>query len=237
LKSITKPLTASAVATSVTGLAFFVPDSCPAQTAAEESTTAKPLAIIIDPGHGGKAYAGTRDERTRSSPNNATSPSGIIEKDLPLELSKKIAARIDAIAKQRKLAIRAIFTRDDDRNLDFARRALLCAKAAPVAAVVSIHFNASETHRANGSVVMIRQQASNPRYDQDYQFATALAGACATGVRPFFAKAKPDLRSATLTSTADEAPISSTNSTVTMNSPRCRRAFSKSSSSTIRRSR
>jgi hypothetical protein len=37
---------------------------------------------------------------------------------------------------------------------------------------------------------MIRQQKSNPRYDQDKTFATALAEACAKGVRPFFSTAK-----------------------------------------------
>ena len=195
MNPISKPLTASAVTIFVTALVFFTAGGCAAQTANGDSSTttetaAKPLAIIIDPGHGGGAYAGTSDERTRSSPNNATSPAGILEKDLTLELSRKIAARIPTIAKQRELAVRAVITRQSDRNLDFARRALICAKAAPVAAVVSIHFNASSKHNASGSVVMIRQKASNPRYTKDQKFASALAEACAAGVRPFFSKAK-----------------------------------------------
>lgn len=147
-------------------------------------------AIVIDPGHGGDAYVGTTADRTLSSPNNAQSPSGVQEKDLTLELSKLIAARIAEIVEQRKLKLRVVLTRDGDQNLDFARRALICAKAHPVAAIVSIHFNASESHDANGSLVMIRQEKQNSNHARDHKFATALAEACAEGVRPFFAAAK-----------------------------------------------
>ncbi len=146
--------------------------------------------IVIDPGHGGDAYVGTTEARTLSSPNNAHSPSGVKEKDLTLELSKLIAARIAEIANERKLKLRVVLTRDSDQNLDFARRALICAKAHPVAAIVSIHFNASESHDASGSLVMIRQEKQNPNHARDHAFATALAEACAEGVRPFFASAK-----------------------------------------------
>lgn len=176
-----------AVATSVLlaaaiGVCFAFPTQSRAQATAP--------AIVIDPGHGGDAYAGSSDARTLSSPNNATSRTGIREKDLTLELSKKIVAVITDLSRERAVKVRTVLTRETDRNLDFEQRANICAGATPVAAIVSIHFNASQSHRANGSVVMIRQRDRNPSYDSDHAFAVALAETCADAIRPFYAAAK-----------------------------------------------
>ena len=54
--------------------------------------------IIIDAGHGGKAYAGSQKARTLSSPNNATSPSGLKEKNLTLELALEIEKQVAKLA-------------------------------------------------------------------------------------------------------------------------------------------
>jgi len=48
------------------------------------------LTVIIEPGHGGTNDTGTHLLKSNSSPNNATSPSGLREKDLTLELSREI---------------------------------------------------------------------------------------------------------------------------------------------------
>ena len=46
--------------------------------------------VVIDPGHGGRSDSGSQSARTLSSSNNATSPAGLQEKDLTLELSLEI---------------------------------------------------------------------------------------------------------------------------------------------------
>jgi N-acetylmuramoyl-L-alanine amidase len=43
--------------------------------------------VVIDPGHGGNSPAGSNQDFTLSSPNNARTPSGLKEKDLTLELA------------------------------------------------------------------------------------------------------------------------------------------------------
>src|SRR5206468_664991 len=60
--------------------------------------------VVIDPGHGGATATGG------SSPNNATGPNGLLEKDLTLDLGRRVSAL---------LAPRAtvILTRTTDVNL------------------------------------------------------------------------------------------------------------------------
>jgi N-acetylmuramoyl-L-alanine amidase len=45
--------------------------------------------IVIDPGHGGSELAGG------SSPNNAVGANGLLEKDLTLEIARRVAAALD----------------------------------------------------------------------------------------------------------------------------------------------
>ncbi len=146
--------------------------------------------IVIDPGHGGGAYAGKQSERTLSSPNNATSPSGIREKNLCLELSLALEKAIVEEAKRRAKPLEVVLTRRDDVNLDFAERARICAEVAPDA-VVSIHFNASGSGQALGTLCVIQGGDRNPEFDRDKEFADGLARACNEGVRQFVPASKP----------------------------------------------
>src|SRR3954447_16685372 len=50
--------------------------------------------VIIDAGHGGGHDSGTDAERSLSAANNATSPGGLKEKDLPLELAVAVRDQI-----------------------------------------------------------------------------------------------------------------------------------------------
>ena len=54
--------------------------------------------FAIDPGHGGNAPSGSMREFTLSSPNNAQTPSGILEKDLTLEMAQDIASALMRLA-------------------------------------------------------------------------------------------------------------------------------------------
>lgn len=85
--------------------------------------------IVLDPGHGGTRKVGG------SSPNNATGPNGLKEKEVTLKV---------ALAAEKALAdsgARILLTRRTDKNLGIVERAAV-AKAAGAEAFISIHFNA-----------------------------------------------------------------------------------------------
>lgn len=85
--------------------------------------------IVLDPGHGGTRKVGG------SSPNNATGPNGLKEKEVTLKV---------ALAAETALAgsgVRVLLTRRTDKNLGIADRAAV-AEAVGAEAFISIHFNA-----------------------------------------------------------------------------------------------
>jgi hypothetical protein len=149
--------------------------------------------IVIDPGHGGKSDSGNQREFTHSSANNARSPSGLLEKDLTLELSLEISRKLEELSKTRGGGkVRCVLTRTKDVNPDFAERAAFCA-GLPVtpAVILSVHFNASTQHDALGSLCMIRRKEKNPRFAEDMKFATGLGRAVGECVSRFVVASKP----------------------------------------------
>ena len=90
--------------------------------------------------------------------NNATSPSGVREKDMTLEYARALRDSIEAHAEQNDLQIRVRMTRDEDINLSGQRRANM---ARDVGADIfhSFHFNATNG-RARGSESLIRGVAN-----------------------------------------------------------------------------
>jgi N-acetylmuramoyl-L-alanine amidase len=91
--------------------------------------------VVLDPGHGGQHKTGG------SSPNNATSYSGVQEKTMTLELAKLVRKELKKISSERSDAnIKVHLTRAGDSNLGLADRARVArTKAANV--FVSIHCN------------------------------------------------------------------------------------------------
>lgn len=81
--------------------------------------------VVIDPGHGGEHLG-------------ATSPRGDREKDLALEISRRIGARL------RKMGGRVVFTRTGDIAVPLANRAAI-ATAIRADLFVSIHLNSMPT--------------------------------------------------------------------------------------------
>lgn len=140
--------------------------------------------IVIDPGHGGDRSSGSVEQRTLSSPNNAKTPSGILEKDIALELSKEIGRALE------KRGFTAVLTRTDDTNPDFAKRATIASEADP-SAVMSIHFNASQDHNALGTLAMVSAKQRNPRYAEDLEFADGLSKSVSAAVARFVILSKP----------------------------------------------
>lgn len=101
--------------------------------------------IVIDPGHGGT------EEVDGSSANNATGPTGLLEKNVTLEVAKRIKARTtDADV---------ILTRNSDINLGLDARAKVAKdKKAPV--FISIHFNGWPTQDVQGSETYVHASGS-----------------------------------------------------------------------------
>ena len=136
-----------------------------------------PKIVVIDPGHGGAADAGSDAAKNKSTSNNATSATlRIKEKDLTLTLAKLIAERIDKSQAAAQGKIKAVLTRHDDSNIDFAKRAGVAAQA-NASCYVAIHFNSDDSQRVSGPRAVIQQRSRNPNYDADERFGRALARA------------------------------------------------------------
>jgi N-acetylmuramoyl-L-alanine amidase len=103
--------------------------------------------MVIDPGHGGVGKIGG------SSGNNATSPSGLLEKDLTLAVARHAEASLGARGHTVRL------TRTTDVNLSLVGRAAV-AKSAKADAFVSIHFNGFGDPTVQGTETWVHQNGS-----------------------------------------------------------------------------
>lgn len=99
--------------------------------------------VVIDPGHGGSVTI-PKD----STWNNAVGPNGTLEKTLTLDVGQRLVARLSA------LGHRASATRTTDVNLRLRDRARV-AKSAKADVFVSIHFNGSHGHDAQGTETLV----------------------------------------------------------------------------------
>jgi N-acetylmuramoyl-L-alanine amidase len=98
--------------------------------AARPARPARPPSFlaVIDPGHGGEK-------------DGAPGPGGVWEKDLVLQIGRRIAARL------KKLGGRAVLTRTSDVDVALAERAAL-ANAVEADLFISVHLNSMPTREA-----------------------------------------------------------------------------------------
>jgi len=96
----------------------------------------RPLVIAIDPGHGGQDPG-------------AIGLNGSREKDVVLAISRELARQINATP-----GLKAYLTRDSDMFIPLAQRARL-ARSAKADMFVSIHADAAENRKADGSSVYV----------------------------------------------------------------------------------
>ncbi|MBY5706970.1 DUF882 domain-containing protein [Rhizobium leguminosarum] len=107
--------------------------------------------IVLDPGHGGAPPPVKLDG---SSWNNAIGPSGTLEKTLTLDVAKKTRALLE------DRGFEVLLTREGDNNLSLENRAAVSKRRdAPV--FVSIHFNASTGHNAQGTETFVHTNHSD----------------------------------------------------------------------------
>src|SRR5690606_29165956 len=123
-----------------------------------------PGIIVIDPGHGGDANV------AGSSANNATShTSGVLEKQLTLDLGLRTRSALRALRTAENRNLRIHMTRTADENREGAVRANI-GRDNGADILLSIHFNAFNGI-ARGTETLVRRSSDNVNYDQD----TALA--------------------------------------------------------------
>jgi N-acetylmuramoyl-L-alanine amidase len=127
--------------------------------------------VVIDPGHGGTTDVGGSDA------NHAKSPSGVLEKNLTLELAVLVEQALQASAP----GVRVIKTRSADVNLSLADRAKV-ARDNQADLFLSIHFNGFDG-KARGVEVFIRPAASNVNLAEDRAFAARLQANVVKAIR------------------------------------------------------
>jgi N-acetylmuramoyl-L-alanine amidase len=129
--------------------------------------------LVIDPGHGGTVTEGG------SSPNNSKSPSGVLEKDLALEM----ALRVRQALAHRSPSVRVELTRTTDVNVSLFERARRAASVR-ADAFVSLHFNGFDG-KARGVEALVRPKAAgNVNHAADFRFADRLVKAVHGAIRP-----------------------------------------------------
>jgi N-acetylmuramoyl-L-alanine amidase len=92
----------------------------------------RPARIVVDPGHGGDQ-------------EGATSPTGLLEKDVSLQVAKRVRDHLEEIGAQ------VLMTREEDQSLPLPERVEFANKQRPDL-FVSIHCNAMPTRRTRARV-------------------------------------------------------------------------------------
>jgi N-acetylmuramoyl-L-alanine amidase len=140
--------------------------------------------VVVDPGHGGALEIGG------SSPNNAVSPSGVLEKNITLRMAFLVREAILDEAKVGNHQIKVILTREADTNLGLSARAAV-AKTNAADLFLSIHCNASTKHNARGVETLVRSKsAGNPNHAADKTFAQRVQAAVFNAIKAHDIKTK-----------------------------------------------
>jgi N-acetylmuramoyl-L-alanine amidase len=92
----------------------------------------RPARIVVDPGHGG-------------AQEGATSPTGLLEKDVSLQVARRVRDHLEEIGAQ------VLMTRDEDQSMPLSERVEFANKQRPDL-FVSIHCNAMPTRRTRARV-------------------------------------------------------------------------------------
>lgn len=139
--------------------------------------------IVIDPGHGGSAEVGG------SSPNNATTPSGVLEKNMTLRMGFLVREALQEAAQVGNHTLKVLMTREKDENIGLANRAKF-AKDNNADLFLSIHFNASKLHNARGVETLVDRKPRNTNHAAEVAYAKLIQKAVFNAVKAHDAKTK-----------------------------------------------
>ncbi len=140
--------------------------------------------IVLDPGHGGTRRLGG------SSPNNATSVTGVAEKVLTLDFGFVLRDALVAQAARAGERIAVALTREMDVNVAVAERAGLTGRLG-ARAFLSLHFNGAGDAATRGTETFYRAaEKGNVNPVHDIAFARAVQGGLLAGMRAIDPAAK-----------------------------------------------
>jgi N-acetylmuramoyl-L-alanine amidase len=139
--------------------------------------------VVLDPGHGGTVKVGG------SSPNNATSASGVLEKTLTLEFCTILRDELVKLAAANGETINVVLTRTSDVNLGLADRAHV-ARDRNAKLFLCLHFNGMDDRSIQGCETYYRSPDRNLNLDDDVAFATSVHQAMYAGLKAIHPGAK-----------------------------------------------
>jgi len=144
---------------------------------------AKTGIIVIDPGHGG------RFEDGGSSANNATSASGVLEKNITLRMAFLVREQLALAAAADGHNLTIILTRESDENLGLAARANV-AKTKKADLFLCIHCNAFDATVRGTETLISPVSAGNTNHAADKAFAQLIQTAVFNAIRAHDPNAK-----------------------------------------------
>ena len=140
--------------------------------------------VVIDPGHGGNRKIGG------SSPNNATSASGVLEKTMTLDLAKRVQKKLKALSSGIPGSdIKVHLTRSGDTNLGLSDRAQVAAKK-DADVFISIHFNGFNGSVRGTETLILSTEKGNVNEREDRALAQRVQPAMLAAIRRFDANAR-----------------------------------------------
>lgn len=148
------------------------------QGISEDGTqTARSGVVVLDPGHGGSQKIGG------SSPNNATSASGVLEKSMTLDMAKRIQRQLKQVANLAPGSqIEVHLTRTGDTNLGLSDRARV-AEAKNADIFVSIHFNGFNGSARGTETFFLSEANGNVNEAEDRKLAERIQKSMFTAIR------------------------------------------------------
>ena len=144
---------------------------------------AKKGTIVLDPGHGGTKKVGD------SSPNNATSASGIKEKQITLEVALMVRDALVTKAEADGHELKIVLTRDKDVNVGLVDRAL-AAKDHDADLLLSIHCNGLDQKTRGVETLVMPTAKGNTNLAADRKFAKRVHDAVFLTIKKHDPKAK-----------------------------------------------
>ncbi len=140
--------------------------------------------VVLDPGHGGTDRIGG------SSPNNATSTSGVLEKTMTLDMAKRIRRDLKRMTDSLPGSnVKVHLTRSGDTNLGLSDRAEIAeSKSADV--FLSIHFNGFNASARGTETLILSAANGNVNEAEDRALAQEVQNAMFNAIRQFDAGAR-----------------------------------------------
>jgi len=133
--------------------------------------------VVLDPGHGGSKKIGG------SSPNNATSASGVLEKEMTLDMAKRVQKQLKQIADLAPGSdIKVHLTRSGDTNLGLSDRAQV-AEARNADVFVSIHFNGFNGSVRGTETLILSEANGNVNEAEDRRLAKRIQESMFSAIR------------------------------------------------------